>query len=332
MAHSLRSDADAILSRLKQEKVTAPYHITSVKNLPYICRAPALYSKRELMDRGMLSHIDTGGNDLSLSLDQRNDNWNKVSLNLTPYTPMAYNKKREQHLCFFLIVPDVAALSGTIFTDTNAASIAHRRGEGLEGLDCINFDVIRSISRIDREIWIKHIQAEVLVPNFVSFDYRVEVCFISKASMKHSELLCGSLQHPPFSLKPQLFTDSRLASQETIGFSYVRDFVLIDTNIDKNVLYLPHEQKNKFSKKINNYIVAVAVVRAMAGVRAKVMLRQIATSGRKDRIAGVSEFERSNQYKCEYQISLDELPVGVYSIEYYLNDLCWASSNFEVVQ
>src|SRR5258708_8650083 len=87
MAHSLHRDADAILSRLKQEGVTALYHFTSVKNLPYICSERALYSKTELMARGMLSNIDTGGNDLSLSLDQRNDNWNKVSLSLTHYTP-----------------------------------------------------------------------------------------------------------------------------------------------------------------------------------------------------------------------------------------------------
>src|SRR6266567_3630527 len=142
MAHSLHRDADAILSRLKQEGVTALYHFTSVNNLLYICRARALYSKTELMVRNILSRIDTGGNDLSLDLDQRNDNWNKVSLSLTPYIPMAYNSKREQHLCYFVITPDVATLSGIIFTDSNAASTAHKRGEGLEGLDNINFEVI----------------------------------------------------------------------------------------------------------------------------------------------------------------------------------------------
>ncbi len=332
MAHSLHRDADAILSRLKQEGVTALYHFTSVKNLPYICSERALYSKTELMARGMLSNIDTGGNDLSLSLDQRNDNWNKVSLSLTPYTPMAYNRKREQHLCYFVITPDVATLSGIIFTDTNAASTAHKRGEGLEGLDNINFEVIRSISRIDKETWKKYIQAEVLVSNSVPFEYISEVSFVSEASMKHSERLCGSLQHPSFSVKPQLFTDSRRASQETIGFPHVRDFILSDTKIDKNVLYLPHGQKNRFSKSLNTYIMVVALVRVTAGTQAKIVLRRIAAPRMAERVVGKTEFEISAEYRYQYKISLDELLVGVYSIEYYLNDLCWASSDFEVVQ
>lgn len=332
MAHSLHRDAEAILSRLKKEGIAALYHFTSVTNLPYICRAQALYSKATLQARGILPYVNTGGNDLSLDLDQWNDNWDKVSLNLTPYTPMAYHRKRDQHLCYFVIAPKVATLSGVIFTDTNAASNAHRRGEGLGGLDNINFEVIRSISRIDRETWKKYIQAEVLVPNFIPFEYISEVGFVSQASMKHAERLCSSLQHPAFSVTPRLFTDSQRASQETIGFPYVRNFILSSTNVDRNMLYLSHNQKNIFSKSFNDYTMVVVLVRAIAGTQAKLVLCRRVPVREVKRVVGEVEFETSAEYRYECRISLDELLVGDYSIDYYLNDLCWASGDFEVIQ
>lgn len=332
MAHSLHRDADAILSRLKKEGITALYHFTSVTNLPYICSAQGLYSKAELKARRILPLVDTGGNDLSFNLDQRNDNWDKVCLNLTPYTPMAYHRKRDQHLCYFVIAPKVATLSGVIFTDTNAASNAHRRGEGLEGLDNINFEVIRSISRIDRETWKKYIQAEVLVPNFIPFEYISEVGFVSRASMEHSERLCGSLQHPTFAITPRLFTDSQRASQETIGFPYVRNFILSSTKADRNMLYLSPNQRNIFSKSFGNYIMVLALVRATAGTQAKIVFCRSASTREAKYVVGEVEFETSNQYRYEYEILLDELLVGDYSIDYYLNDLCWASGDFEVIQ
>lgn len=332
MAHSLHRDADAILSRLKKEGITALYHFTSVENLPYICRTQALYSKAELQARGILSYVGTGGNDLSLNLDQRNDNWDKVALSLTPYTPMAYHRKRDQHLCYFVVTPNIATLSGVIFTDTNAASTAHKRGEGLEGLDNINFEVIRSISRIDRETWKKYIQAEVLVPRSVPFEYISEVGFVSQASMKHSERLCRSLRHPAFSIMPRLFADSQRASQETVGFPYVRNLILSNTKVEKNMLYLSYDQKNIFSKSFNDDIVIIAMIRAIAGAQAKIVLQRSATTRGTGRVIGEIEFEISTEYRCECKTSLDELLVGDYSIEYYLNGLCWASSDFEVIQ
>jgi len=332
MVHSLHRDSDAILSRLEKEGIIALYHFTSVKNLPYICREQVLYSKAELQARGILSDVDTGGNDLSLGLDQRNDNWDKVSLSLTPYTPMAYRRKRGQHLCYFVITPNIATLSGVIFTDTNAASSTHKRGEGLEGLDNINFEVIRSISRIDKETWKKYIQAEVLIPSFVPFEYVAEVGFVSQASLKHAERLCGSLQHPTFSVTPRLFTDSQRASQETIGFPYVRNFILSNTKVDRNMLYLSHNQKNIFSKSFDNYIMVVALVRATAGAQAKIVFCRSAPTKEAKHVVGEVEFETSNEYRYECKIPSAKLHVGDYSVEYYLNDLCWASGNFEVIQ
>ncbi|WP_376795594.1 DarT ssDNA thymidine ADP-ribosyltransferase family protein [Thermogemmatispora sp.] len=71
---------------------------------------------------------------------EKNNNWDKVSLSFTPYTPMAYHVKRRRHLCYLCISPEVAALQGVIFTDTNANSKLPdallpgpaRQGSGLE--------------------------------------------------------------------------------------------------------------------------------------------------------------------------------------------------------
>ena len=131
MSPSLHPDAQAILTRLKQEGITRLYHFTNVENLPSICQIGALYSKQILEERGLLSTIVTGGNPLSHSLDRTRSNWDKVSLSFTPYIPMAYNTKRSQHLCFFQINPEVAGWLNVVFTDSNATKKGHIRGLGL---------------------------------------------------------------------------------------------------------------------------------------------------------------------------------------------------------
>src|SRR5579859_7931658 len=114
---SLHPEADAILARLKQESITSLYHFTSVENLPGICQMQALCSKQTLETERQKLPRSTGGNPLSHTLDRYRGNWDKVSLNLTSHTPMVYHRKREQHLCFFVIRPEIATWSGVIFTD-----------------------------------------------------------------------------------------------------------------------------------------------------------------------------------------------------------------------
>src|SRR5439155_23114198 len=94
------ADAAQILQKLRQERIGALFHFTSVENLPCIARLGALCSKATLQQRGMWPCADPGGNELSHSLDARNDNWDKLSVYWTPNTPMAYRKKRAKHLCF----------------------------------------------------------------------------------------------------------------------------------------------------------------------------------------------------------------------------------------
>ncbi len=165
MPHSLDPNAPAILARLRQERISALYHFTNVENLPSICQLEALYSKQILAQQELLSTLVTGGNPLSHDLDHYHGNWDKVSLSLTPHTPMAYNRKRAQHLCFFLIKPEVGTWLDVVFTDSNAARNDHKRGLGLIGLNNIQFNIIRAIPFSVNE-WHRFVQAEVLITSF----------------------------------------------------------------------------------------------------------------------------------------------------------------------
>ena len=328
MSRSLHPDAHAILTRLQQERITALYHFTNVENLPSICQIGALYSKQILEEQGLLSTLVTGGNPLSHSLDRRQSNWDKVSLNFTPHTPMAYNKKRGQHLCFFLIKPEVTAWLDVVFTDTNATKNDHKRGQGLMGLNNVQFSTVHAIPFSVND-WHRFVQAEVLIPNSIPLTYVTEIGFVSGASMNYAKHLCGSLPCPLFSVIPQIFTDSPKAPSRAISFSYVHELILGDTKESKNMIYSTHIKENKFSRRISDKIAIVALVRVMAGMRAKISLFETVTN--KERVVIDEELPRSNEYKHECIISLNNLPPGIYVVKYYLGDVCWASSSFEVV-
>jgi hypothetical protein len=245
---------------------------------------------------------------------------------------MAYHRKRAQHLCFFLIKPEVATWSGVLFTDSNAAGTTNQlRGEGLAGLNNIKFDVIRAIPRPwDRGGWIRPVQAEALVPDSIPFTYVSEIGFVSRASLDYTELLCDGLSHPTFSVIPQLFTDSWRASSRTIGYSYVHDLKVINTKNDESMVYLPYEKKNKLSKAICNHVMIVASTRVIGGIEARISLLDTVSS--KERTVQVKQLLRSDDGKQdECSISLKDMPCGIYLVRYYLGDVCWASTGFEIV-
>jgi len=123
-------EADRILNRLQRENIRCLYHFTSIENLPCIRQTNALCSKETLEAEGLWPCPEPGGNELSHRLDQTNQNWDKVSLNFTPWTPMAYLKKQASHLCFFVVEVAVAGFEGVIFTDTNATSGDQHRAAG----------------------------------------------------------------------------------------------------------------------------------------------------------------------------------------------------------
>lgn len=165
------------------------------------------------------------------------------------------------------------------------------------------------------------------------FEYVSKAVFVSKASMEHAERLCGSQTHPFFSVDQQLFADfSTTSSQWTVNFSHVVELILTDTKIDENVVHLPRIHKNEYSKSGSSYVTLVASVRAMAGTQARVLLHPINLVGTAKDVIETTEFEKSERYYHWHSILLEDLSDGVYSIEYHLNDLCWASTHFEVSQ
>lgn len=245
---------------------------------------------------------------------------------------MVYRRKREQHLCFLVIRPEIATWSGVVFTDTNAASNDHLRGEGLAGLNNINFAAIRSNPPRpwDQNGWKRPVQAEILVPDRIPLQYISHIAFVSKASMNYSEKLCDLYPHPTFLIDRQLFADFSVSSKWTVDFPHVLELILTDTNIEENVVNLSYVQKNIFSKS-GNHATLVSYVRAMAGTKVKVLLRP-ANMKNVGKTIDTDEFAVSSEYYHWFSIPLEGLSYGLYILEYYLGDICWASTAFEVVQ
>lgn len=170
----------------------------------------------------------------------------------------------------------------------------------------------------------------MLVPDRLPFEYVSKVVFVSNASMQHAERLCGSQAHPPFSVDWKLFADFLRSSQWIVNFPHVVELILTDTKIDENVVHLPYVHKNEYSKASGGSVTFVASVRAMAGTQARVLLSPSNVSGIEKDITRM--FEKSERYYHWHSISLEELSDGVYSVEYYLDSLRWASTDFKVAQ
>ena len=246
---------------------------------------------------------------------------------------MAYRKKREEHLCYLLISNEVAAWKDVVFTDSNAAGTNNQlRGEGLEGLNNVKFEFVRSVQPWSQD-WKRYVQAEILVPESIALQFISKIAFVGEASMQHATRICETDSNTLFSVEETLFTDAPKALKEAIGFSYVIKCVLTDTNIDKNVLYLPHIQnKNIFSKSRDRFVVLTTLVKVIAGAKARIFLSTLSGGKNTKQLVDTAEFETSNQYRHQHQISLSDLSIGAYLLEYYLNDLCWALISLEVTR
>lgn len=320
----LHREADQILRRLRMERIPALFHFTSVENLRLIRNMGALCSKQVLENSGHWPPPEPGGNQLSHSLDRQNGNWDKVSLNFTPHTPMAYRKKQASHLCFFVIDVSVAAREGVIFTDTNAASTTgQQRGEGLAGLGLIDFNAIRSAPQPwNRDGWVRPVQAEILVPDRVPLGQVQEVGFVSPASLEEARRIWGNAPSPMFAVRQKYFSDSPYGI--SINFPYLDSILLTDLAIDEESVKQEQVPKVRFCRRTCTQITLVAQVQATAGLRTSVTWNPAGLSQEE-------EFERTSRYWHWPSVPIRDLPVGRCSVDYRLGQIRWATLEFEVV-
>ena len=260
--------AGPIETRLVSEKITALYHFTSIENLPGIAQLSGLCSKKSLDDNGITAAV-AGGNALSQVLDGVHGNLDFVNIYFTPYTPMAYWKKRDRHLCWFVLKPSVADMPGVEITDCNAASNGHQQVAGVAGLELLDFSILRSVPQPSSATWKKRVQAELLVPNKVPMTLVQEVAFVSVASLEEGERLWGAAPHPPFTVRPALFSDWPGGASESIAFAHVESVVLTGEIVTaQNALQLrTHQATHK--RSANGVVHVVASVRVTAGSKAE---------------------------------------------------------------
>jgi hypothetical protein len=319
---ALHQDAEAIIAKLRGEGITALYHFTSVENLASICQQRALLSKAELESRGLSRPPVPGGNELSLKLDREHGNWDKVSLSLTPHTPMAYHRKREIHICFFVIRIEVAARAGVIFTDSNAASRHQRRGEGLPGINLINFSAIRSLPRPgDREGWVNPVQAEVLVRTGISLPFLDHVAFVSSSSMAYAERLVEGLPHPEFRINEALFADA--PNRQAADFAHVREFFLTEGPLEHDKVNLQHADITVFRKSATPYLTLVTLLRASAGARVSFRFQPSDNSNE-------VTLESSREVYILVHLLAEAFPVGANTASVFINEIQWSTLDFEI--
>jgi len=324
---SAHNESRRILDRFGREGISSLYHFTCVDNLAAIREAGALCSKQALEEADQWPVPQPGGNDLSHSLDKYCGNWDKVALNFTPHTPMAYRKKPEKHLCFFLVGAEVATAPGVVFTDRNATATAgQRRGCGLPGLDLVDFRAIRAAPRPwDKQGWVTPVQAEVLVPDRIALEKVEAVCFVSKASQLEGELVWGSSAHPPFKVDPRVFADITRGRKWAVQFSYVEVCILTDQRVSNQNYETTFRHTTCFRRSQHDRITLVATVMPVGGTKIEVEWCE-------DGPTSTEEFATAGRWCYWPHAPLDRLPDGDCCVRVYLDEVRRASRTYTIVR
>ena len=326
--NNLHPQAKKIEIKLQENGIISLYHFTDIHNLPLIARCGGLWSKSKLEKEGLLSKIITGGDLLSLNLDKNLSNWDKVHLYFCPHTPMAYRKQQKSHICYFKIDIKVALIKGVVFTDTNATRIRepkHQRGEGVDGINLIDFNIIKRTlhngPQPTNPQWHRKVQAEILVPDKVPLKFFKEVIFISEASQREGERLWGHSEHPPFQVNKDIFTH---------GIPYLESAILTKEKIDKNVVeYKNYFDQNTFKKEPNLKISLLLSLYSTAGLKAETLWKS-----HTGKIVSKTQTEFEKQGKWWYWPSLNVsgLSAGDYFVEFYLRDIHWITIPFKLME
>jgi hypothetical protein len=322
----LSREAIEIRKFLETQKIQHLYHFTDVRNLARISEQGAILSKKSQEDLGIWPCEIPGGDSTSHTLDRRNNNWDKVSLQLTPYTPMAYRKKQSHHLCFIVVKPQVAEWRGVFFTDMNANKNGHTRLEGMAGLNIIDFMMVRSAPQPGNPAWKDKSQAEVLVPDNISAEYIDHIAFMSTASLEEGQRRWSSKEKPEFRVNPTLL--SLHPRSPTPEYSYVEEFYLFAGDADENSVLLKQKTQTTFSKDNLSQISCAAHLQASAGDKAQIVWKKTSSETLKH---SEIEFETRDFYYIGGTINVSGFLVGGYLVEFYLRGIKWTQIEFEVL-
>src|SRR5712691_9430438 len=88
--------------------------------------------------------------------------------------------------------------SGTLPVVTGGNPLSHSLDRYRGNWDKVSLNLTPSTAHPDKQAWKRHVQAELLVPDRIPLDYMSRVYFVSNASKKYAEQICGELPHPKF--------------------------------------------------------------------------------------------------------------------------------------
>jgi hypothetical protein len=314
------SDAPKIAALLAKHRISSLYHFTSVENLPSILLQEKLCSKAFLEELEAWPPARPGGNETSHKLDKQNGNWNLISVSFSPYSPMVYRRKKESHLCFLEIKPEVAERPHIQFSNTNAASRDVRKAEGFQGLELVDLERIQARPLPSDKNWHRAIQAEMLVPKRIPLNYVRQIAFISEASMDFATYLCRGLNHPKFAIVPPLFEDFKSATPSP-DFSWVGKFWASPSVNRRDLASSPRQLI--FSRHAPAPTV-IAEVNVQTGDKSKVLFDN-------HPLIFANEYSRQGHFYNLSKLPIDRMADGSHTVTYVLNDQRWAVTEFQIV-
>jgi len=315
--------AKEISDKLAKEGIHYLYHFTDVENLAKIAQLGGLRCKSVLRREGHWEGVKPGGNELSHALNGKRGNLEYVHLNFTPYTPMAYNLKPESHLCFFCVSPSIASWQGIQFTDCNATDSDHTKGEGMVGLELVDFEEVRAVIRPWDRAWITGVQAEVLVPQTVPLSEIDHVSFVSPASLAYGERLWGHASHPPFAVDQSCFDNSPGHETPLVSFPFVDRVVLTPDVVTKETYTSKRKHQTVFERDVHEWVTAIATGPSAAGLAGAMRWTPLGKDTQ-------FKFQRPSNYTWWDQVKVADLRNGVNTVELTLNGICWSKVDFTV--
>lgn len=181
------------------------YHFTHITNISGVVEQGGLLSWAEQERRGQLA-VRPGGTSDSRSLARRNGDDDRISLSVSPNTPMFALRMREDSRHAILVMnPAAADTAGVLFTSTNATANSHWRAEPPKGFAAIDFTKATGPADWTDPDWKRAVQAEILVPVHIPLDLIVAIAFRSEQDL--ASVATGILASMQTLVEPDLFPE-----------------------------------------------------------------------------------------------------------------------------